>query len=339
MTIVDTDPLGSEVYGRIARLLAADTSDFNQLVKLAGLNPAMDFRHADLAGTCMAGADLSGFDFSFSDFRNVNLSGARIAGARFECADLAGTDLTTAVGLGEAHLDFAIIQDAPFAPELVVIPGGRFIMGDNRHKDSNGYPLTEHLMTIAHRFAVGRYPVTLEEYDHFTNTTGRDQLSDQGWGRGRRPAIGVYWTDAKAYVEWLSEQTGQPYRLLSEAEWEYACRAGTTTRYWWGDDIDPEKANGDGDRTTEVGSFPPNPWGLYDMHGNVWEWVEDEYSLYNDASPLDGSARVGGGSGRWVMRGGSYLWAGWSAARDDGRYPINLDGNIVGLRVARTLPR
>jgi len=129
MTTGSTDPLRPEAYRRIARLLAAETADFNALVKVAELDPATDFRHADLAGTSMAGADLRGFDFSFSDFRNVDVTGASIAGARFERADLGGTDLSKAKGVGEASLDLAIIRDATFAPELVVTPAGRFLMG------------------------------------------------------------------------------------------------------------------------------------------------------------------------------------------------------------------
>ncbi len=102
--------------------------------------------------------------------------------------------------------------------------------------------------------------------------------------------INVSWDDAKAYVEWLAAQTRQPYRLLSEAEWEYACRAGTTTRFWWGDEITPEKANyGENlGKTSEVGGYPANPFGLYDMHGNVWEWVEDHWHDTYEGAPEDG---------------------------------------------------
>jgi formylglycine-generating enzyme required for sulfatase activity len=179
---------------------------------------------------------------------------------------------------------FRDINDEPWCPELAVISPGTFMMGDE-----DG----QHEVRIAHRFAVGRYPVTFEEYDRFAAETGRGQPKDQKWGRGRRPVINVSWNDAKDYVAWLSQQTNQPYRLLSEAEWEYACRAGTTTRYSWGNDPPtPEQANfmGDIGKTTEVGSYPPNPWGLYDMHGNVWEWVEDCWNDSYKGAPSDGSA-------------------------------------------------
>ena len=120
--------------------------------------------------------------------------------------------------------------------------------------------------------------MSFDQWDACVADGGCDDYrpEDEGWGRGRRPVINVSWKDAQAYVRWLSEKTGQPYRLPSEAEWEYAARAGTTTLYSWGDDIAPENANYGlrGGRTTEVGTYPANP-GLYDMHGNVGEWVED----------------------------------------------------------------
>ncbi len=132
------------------------------------------------------------------------------------------------------------------------------------------------------RFAIGRYEVTFAEYDRFAVATGQRKPSDNGWERANRPVINVSWKEASAYAEWLSEQTGQRYRLPTEAEWEYAARAGTITRYWWGNQIDSERANCRGCRSREeeyqkqtlpVGSFAPNPFGLYDMLGNVWEWT------------------------------------------------------------------
>jgi sulfatase-modifying factor enzyme 1/TIR domain-containing protein len=131
---------------------------------------------------------------------------------------------------------FRDINNKPWCPELVVIPPGKFMMG--------GEEEPQHEVRIGHRFALGRYPVTFEEYDRFAAETRGEQPNDWGWGRGCRPVINVSWKDAQAYVAWVSEQTGQPYRLPSEAEWEYACRAGTTTRYSWGDkDPTPEQAN------------------------------------------------------------------------------------------------
>jgi formylglycine-generating enzyme required for sulfatase activity len=151
----------------------------------------------------------------------------------------------------------------------------------------------------------------------------------------------VSWEDAKTYVEWLGKETGQLYRLPSEAEWEYACRAGTTTRYWWGDDSPtPEQANFGMNvrRTTEVGFYPANPWGLHDMHGNVWEWVEDCWNDSYEGAPNDGSAWTSGDCSRRVLRGGSWNYEPEllrSALRS-----VDLTGgrdNYVGFRVARTL--
>jgi formylglycine-generating enzyme required for sulfatase activity len=156
--------------------------------------------------------------------------------------------------------------------------------------------------------------------------------------------IHVSWHDAKAYARWLSNETGQPYRLLSEAEWEYACRAGTTTRYSWGDDPPtPEQANFDQNvgKTTEVGSYLPNPWGLCDMHGNVWEWVEDCWNESYAGAPSDGSAWTSGDYFlRVVLRGGSwYSGPEYLGSADRFRDGTNVRDAGFGFRVARTLSR
>ena len=138
--------------------------------------------------------------------------------------------------------------------------------------------------------------------------------SDRGWGRGGRPVIDVSWEDAEAYVAWLSRETGESYRLPSESEWEYAARAGTTTRYSWGQDVGRNRANcrdcgsrWDGDQTAPAGSFAANGWGLHDMHGNVWEWVADCWHENYARAPRDGTAWTSGGNcGRRVLRGGSW---------------------------------
>jgi formylglycine-generating enzyme required for sulfatase activity len=175
--------------------------------------------------------------------------------------------------------------------------------GQRRHAEET----PRHEVRIAYDLAVGCYPITFEDFDRFAETGGVDPSRDEGWGRGRRPAINVSWDDAQAYVAWLGKETGQSYRLLSEAEWEYGCRAGTTTRYWWGDDPPtPERAAFDMDRSTEVGSYPPNPWGLCDMHGNVWDWVEDCWNESYAGAPDDGRAWTSGDCSRRVMRGGSW---------------------------------
>lgn len=205
----------------------------------------------------------------------------------------------------------------------------------------------QHQVHIGYRFALGAYPVTFDEYDHFCEATDREKPGDRGWGRGRRPVIFVSWYDAAAYCVWLSNKTGQLYRLPSEAEWEYACRSGTTTRYSWGDVITPDKANythSGHDRTTEVDLdlYAPNAWGLCDMHGNVQEWVEDVWNGSYEGAPTDGSAWTGEESERSssarVIRGGSwnhYASACRSACRSwNGPTAYGKD---LGFRIARTL--
>jgi formylglycine-generating enzyme required for sulfatase activity len=198
------------------------------------------------------------------------------------------------------------------------------------------------LVRIAYSLAVGRYPLTFQEYSHFARSTGRAQPSDEGWGRGRRPVINVDLKDAKSFIAWLSVQSGQAYRLLSEAEWEYACRGGTMTRYWWGDEITPENANYGANvgKTTEVGSYPANPFGLYDMHGNVWEWVEDRWHDSYVGAPNDGSAWILGTAPDVVLRGGAWF-NGPRVVRSAVRIRDNPDYRyyFVGFRVARTTSR
>ena len=207
--------------------------------------------------------------------------------------------------VGTVFRDF----DALWCPEMVVIPSGEFMMGSPEGEEGREeVEGPQHQVMIGCPLAVGSYPVTFEEYDHFARVTGRDLPSDEGWGRGRRPVINVSWAEANAYTEWLSLEFVRPYRLPSEAEWEYACRAGSTTRYWWGDDISPECANygEDVDKTSEVGAYPANPWGLYDTHGNVWELVEDCWHDSYTGAPADGRAWTSGDCSRRVIRGGRW---------------------------------
>ncbi|MEM8951805.1 MAG: SUMF1/EgtB/PvdO family nonheme iron enzyme [Pseudomonadota bacterium] len=198
--------------------------------------------------------------------------------------------------------------DEPWCPEMVVIPAGEFLMGspeDEEGRGDNEGP--QHLVTIRRPFALGRYPVTLDEYGYFCEAIGRDQPGDERWGRGRRPVINVSWQDAKDYCDWLSEQTDRRYRLPSEAEWEYACRAGSTMAYAFGNGIDETKANlgWQVGKTTEVGTYPANAFKLSDMHGNVWEWCEDRYRENYKGAPDDGTPWLSD-QGHRVVRGGSW---------------------------------
>lgn len=194
-------------------------------------------------------------------------------------------------------------------------------------------------------FLLGAYEVTFAEYDRFAAATGRYRPNDSGRGRGSHPVVDVTWNDASAYAAWLSRETGKRYRLPSEAEWEYAARAGTTSAYWWGHGAATGRAvcfdcGSPWDRrsTAPVGSFPPNPFGLYDTAGNVMEWVEDCYTPHYRGAPTDGSPRHDGDCSRRVARGGSFSKPARSlrsAARTALAVDTRLDG--LGFRVARQL--
>ena len=230
-------------------------------------------------------------------------------------------------------------------PEMVTIPAGSFRMGCLSGRDCNDYNRDEPVHSVnIESFELSKYEVTFEEYDVFTDATGRERVDDEGWGRGRRPVINVYWRDAVAYTQWLSSQTGQNYRLPSEAEWEYAARAGSTTKYSWGNYIGDNRANcrdcgsqWDGEKTAPVGSFSANSWGLHDMHGNVEEWVQDCANGNYQGAPSDGSAWESGDCNYRMSRGGSWyhyprglLSASRGGWMDIGRY------NSCGFRIARS---
>jgi formylglycine-generating enzyme required for sulfatase activity len=212
------------------------------------------------------------------------------------------------------------LKDKTLGPEMVIVPAGSFRMGDMGGKGSaDERPV--HTVSFAEDFAIGRFTVTFDEYDDYAKANKIERPSDSGWGRGKRPVINVSWNDAVAYAHWLAVQTGKAYRLPSEAEWEYAARAGTETAYWWGDEIGSNRANCDGSgsqwsnkQTAPVGSFPANPWGLHDTVGNVWEWVHDPWHGNYEGAPLDGSVWEQGGSDSRVLRGGS-----WCDPRDGAR--------------------
>ena len=221
-------------------------------------------------------------------------------------------------------------SDCPQCPEMIALRGGSFTMGspDNEPgRDSDEGP--QRRVTIA-PFAIGKTEVTFAQWDACVSAGGcSHRPDDKGWGRGARPVMRVSWEDAQEYVGWLSRQSGQSYRLPSEAEWEYAARAGTTGRFSNnGDEGDlcsianhadtstnydwrnTACSDGFGEQTAPVGSFAANPWGLYDMHGNVWEWVQDCWHDSYRGAPTDGSAWMSAGNGdcsRAVLRGGSWF--------------------------------
>jgi formylglycine-generating enzyme required for sulfatase activity len=245
-------------------------------------------------------------------------------------------------------------KDCENCPEMVVVPGESFTMGSPAEEPGRGDDEgpQHNKVTIAKPFAVGRFAVTFAEWDACVADGGCDgyKPSDAGWGRGDRPVINVSWDDAQSYVKWLSRKTGKSYRLPSEAEREYFTRARTTTPFWWGKKITPDQANYNGDyvyagggskgvwrqKTVPVKSFAPNPWGLYQVHGNVWEWTEDCWNANYEGAPSDGSAWTTGDCRSHVVRGGSWFDFPWllrSASRF--RYLTGVRGYDLGFRVAR----
>lgn len=242
-----------------------------------------------------------------------------------------------------------VFRDCPTCPQMVVVPAGSFQMGSPSHEeDRAGNEGPVHRVTIGQPFAVGVYEVTFAEWD--TCATGGEcngyRPDDRGMGRGRRPVIDVNWQDAQAYAEWLSRETGKAYRLLSEAEWEYVARAGTTTRYSWGNEIGRNRANCEGcgsqwdnEQTAPVGSFRPNSFGLYDMHGNVWEWVWDCWHETYIGAPRDGRAWETEDCSRRVLRGGSwYFFPRYLRSAHRNWDTADSRNNNLGFRIARSLP-
>jgi formylglycine-generating enzyme required for sulfatase activity len=382
-----------------ARIAATPRRDFAACFRLAGLDPVRDARFADWADVDFEGSNLAGFDFTGAKLYRAKFKGAKIVGARFDQAilDCVNHDRRTrdtrdanAGPHAPAHLEGAarlrdaddwnhyvdpkswrladrppnddylftgaIFQDAPFAPEMVVVPSGTYLQGDEL-KPVDGINRRE--VYIAHRLAVGRFPVTFEEWAACYDDGGTKYKPQSNRSRGRLPSrlpvTKVNWFHiTRDYLPWLNRRLGlsgpSMYRLLSEAEWEYSCRAGTNTRYSFGDTLNPRQAQfsviavGDARQTVEVGSFPSNAWGLYDMHGNVWEWCQDEYThAHISMSRSDGMAYEtvpgpGAVGVAQVLRGGS-----WYNHRIDLRSADRLKSErdsllrYFGFRLARTL--
>ena len=220
-----------------------------------------------------------------------------------------------------------VFRDCAECPEMVALPPGSFTMGSpasEAGRDDDEGP--QRRVRIGYRLAVVRYEVTHDEWDACVAGGGcKGYRPDADYGRGRQPVINVNWSDARSYALWLSRKTGEEYRLLTEAEWEYAARAGTRTAYHFGARITPENANYHELGTVPVGSYKPNGFGLYDMHGNVEEWVEDCWNGSYEGAPSDGSAWTSGDCVLRVLRGGSWAqkirctvedcWNGRSAPR------------------------
>jgi len=218
------------------------------------------------------------------------------------------------------------------------IRGGLFQMGDAADGQIRELPI--HTVTFE-GFAASIFEVTFEQYDKFCDATSRDKPDDEDWGRGNRPVINVNWEDAKAYAEWLRQQSGLNVSLPSESQWEYIARAGTTSRFWTGDTLPKNSANCeecgsrfDNRMTAPVGSFRPNRWGLFDTAGNVAEWTLDDWQPGYEGAPDDGSARINGNTEDKVYRGGAWnypLTGLESATRDWSKKSDSFD--TVGFRL------
>ena len=254
-----------------------------------------------------------------------------------------------AQGLDDAVLGLleGRFQDCDICPVMVVVPAGEFMMGSPESEKGRSHregPV--HRVEIRQEFAVGKYEITFLQWDACVSGGGCSHRPDDvNWGRGDRPVISVNWKDAKEYVGWLSRITGERYRLLSESEWEYVARAGTTGPFHFGSTISTHQANYGRNlgRTSPVGSYPENAFGLHDVHGNVWEWVEDCWHDSYDGAPSNGSAWTSSGDcSQRVLRGGS--WDDWpwdlrSANRggDSDRFWAGTRVGYNGFRVARVL--
>jgi formylglycine-generating enzyme required for sulfatase activity len=356
--------IGANIWTERARMVAGakKSTSFVDLVKISGLDKSVDFRFANWSGVDFSGCNLDGFDFTGARLHGCKFKGARISRARFDQAEIGAvlhdgkakprnparqtkfanlrdaTDWAACFDpkrwrklsepLSADHLPIgAVFQDAPFAPELVIVPSGKFLMGS-----PDGARIGQRAsITFERPFAIGRFAVKAYEFIAFEESN-RHKVRTPPSGRfdplrldESGPIINITWDEAVAYCDWLNEKVGLPpgtYRLPSEAEWEYAARAGTDGPFWWEGPISRDKANYDGrlafaaigqgnffKGVMPVDRFDPNPWGLYQVHGNIWEWCQDAYVKALTGIPLDGTARERDYASRSdfrVTRGGAW---------------------------------
>jgi formylglycine-generating enzyme required for sulfatase activity len=251
------------------------------------------------------------------------------------------------------------LRDCEQCPELIVIRPASFVMGSPAEEKGRHPDEVQHQVKLSKPFAIGRFEVSFDEWGACVAAQACSMPADENWGRGKRPVINITWAEAIAYTTWLSGITAQRYRLPTEAEWEFAARAGTVKARFWGNvpdracefgnvadksylkkyvlgdihDCDDGTATG----TVAVGSFKPNPWGLHDVVGNVWEWLADCHGAYEDA-PTDGTAAEHRNCSKRIVRGGSW-YNGPLNSRLAKRFEIEptVRNSGVGLRVLREL--
>lgn len=364
-----------EAFETLVAAIEKEPSDkFVDLVAAAGKNPKVDLCFGDFSGCCFDEQNLRGFNFTGCNLRGATFLKAKINGAIFDGAHVSLSSLRGASDFSAFRIsqlvrkpasrfrpvltrlnDFEAFRYTPFLPEMIVIPAGEYLMGadaserkrpenDHAFDDEIGPRGKKRLMHINNRFAIGKYLVTFDEYDAYCRVVKMDQPDAGKWGRHDRPVINVTWFDAHKYIKWLNQETGGIFRLPSEAEWEYACRAGTITNRWWGNSWDPDRANcaGTHKRTTPVGKYPANPWGLHDMNGNVWEWCEDIWTE-NIGNLPDGGAAYNPKSRKKdrpirALRGGSWSYeATYSRSAARGRQVADGHSYAIGFRLAQSL--
>ena len=256
---------------------------------------------------------------------------------------LIGTSSTIAKESANSLISGTVFRDCLACPEMSVIPSGTFLMGSTRGKKRE-LPVTK--ITIRNPLAVSRYEITFNEWDACYTARGCSKKpSDRGWGRGKRPVINVLLTDIAEYLSWLTKKTGHVYRLPSESEWEYAARAGSQTAFSWGDQMQIGAANcrncgteWSGLKSAPVGQFKPNAWGLYDVHGNVLEYVTDCWTTNHDKLPTDGSPIITESCLSKVVKGGAWYYLpkvsrSASRARNDKR----VFSYFIGFRAFREI--
>ena len=233
-----------------------------------------------------------------------------------------------------------VLTETRINMDFVYVAPGQFLMGSpeqeaNRYDDEKQHPVK-----IQQGFWIGKYEVTFEQYKNFSRGTKYPLPKDNLWGKDQRPVMNVNWHEATAFAEWLSNQTGHKYRLPTEAEWEYVARAGTTTAYSFGDnpnDLSAYAWNGEatGRKTHPVGLKKPNPWGLHDIHGNVWEWTSSEYAEGYDGKELV-PGKFNSKAQRAVARGGSWYFYPKSLRSADRRlFPLDFRRTYIGFRLVR----